>query len=412
MRRIFLIVLIILIFVTGLTGSFFAGAYFGYDRRPAIEKVTNLYNKEEAKPAEVDFAPFWKAWSILDEKFVDAKSTTTANTISDDARVWGAIEGLAQSFGDPYTVFLPPKEKEQFQSDIEGSFGGVGMEIGIKDGQLVVISALPNTPAKIAGIKAGDRIFKINDEVATKLNVSDAVDKIRGKKGTAVNISILRGDENKELKFNIVRDTINIPTIETELRSDDVFVIRLFSFPATAPNLFRQALREFVDSGTDKMIIDLRGNPGGFLDAAIHISSWFLDKDKVIVTEVRGKGEEELVHKSYGFDVFTDKLKLVILIDQGSASASEIMAGALSEQGKAILIGQKTFGKGSVQELIPVTDKTSLKVTIAHWFTPLGHSISENGLEPDIKVELTADDVKNAKDPQLDRAVKYLLTGK
>lgn len=394
-------------------GFFLLGTYYGYTDRPAIESITNLYNKEEAKPATVDFSLFWEAWKILEEKYVDTHgsttSTSTLSQVTDQEKVWGAISGLTSSLNDPYTVFLPPEEKKQFESDISGKFSGVGMEIGIREGQLTVVAPLPNTPAQLAGIKTGDRIIKIDDVNAIEMGVTEAVQKIRGKKGTAVVLTVLRGKDNEKFEFKVVRDDIAIPTIKTELLPSGVFVIRLYNFSANSPSAFKQALKEFEKSKTDKLLLDLRGNPGGYLEAAIHIASWFLPEEKIVVKEVRGKGEDEVIHYSRGFDVFSERLKMAVLIDQGSASASEIVAGALVENKVGILIGQKTFGKGSVQELIPLNDETSLKITIARWFTPNGHSISDNGLEPDIMVEITEEDILAGRDPQEEKAVEYLL---
>jgi carboxyl-terminal processing protease len=188
-----------------------------------------------------------------------------------------------------------------------------------------------------------------------------------------------------------------------------VFIINLYSFSAPSPNLFRGALREFVQSGSDKLVLDLRNNPGGYLEAALDMASWFLPTGKTVVTENFGDKMAPEVYRSKGYNIFTDKLKIVILVNEGSASASEILAGALQEYNKAILVGTKTFGKGSVQELVPITGDTSLKITVAHWFTPLGKPISNGGLTPNIQVDLTAENTKNGADPQMDAAVKYLL---
>lgn len=409
MNRFYLNIITAFVVLALIGGAFFFGIYLGYENRPAVDKVTSVFNKTEGQPPEVDFSPFWQAWKILEDRYVDTNGTTTKK-ISNEDRVWGAIAGLAKSLGDPYTIFLPPEDKKRFDEDISGNFSGVGMEVGMRDGFLVVVAPLPNTPAKRAGILAGDKIIKIDNEFTTNMNITEAVQNIRGEKGTAVVLTMLRGDNNEELKFEVVRDTITIPTIETNLLPEGVFVIRLFNFSANAPELFREALDEFIDSGTDKLIVDLRGNPGGFLDASVHISSWFLASDEVVVREMRGQANDEKTHRSLGFNIFTDQLKMAVLVDRGSASASEIVAGALADNGKAILIGEQTFGKGSVQELVPVTKDTSIKVTIARWFTPAGTSISEGGLTPDILVEVTEEDIESGNDPFIEKAVGYLLS--
>ncbi|MDD4988941.1 MAG: S41 family peptidase [Candidatus Pacebacteria bacterium] len=393
-----------------LAASFFSGYYVALDKTPAIDKVTTLTGKEDGKPATVDFSPFWKAWNLLNEKYVPTHGTSTP-LATDQDKVWGAIAGLTQSLGDPYTVFFPPKDAELFKSEIAGNFEGVGMEIGIKDGILTVISPLKGTPAYRDGVKAGDKIVKIGDVSATGLSVDAAVQMIRGKKGTTLKVTFIREGVKMPIEISMVRDTINIPTLDTEKRADGVFVIKLYSFSENSPVLFKNALQEFVDSHTDKLILDLRGNPGGYLDAAVSMASWFLPKGDIVVTEDFGKNVPEQSYRSAGYNIFTKDLKMIILVDGGSASASEILAGALSEHGVAKLVGTKTFGKGSVQELIPLTPDTSLKVTIARWLTPNGVSISQQGLAPDVEVKIdpTQADNPNAKDVQLEKAASILL---
>jgi len=354
----------------------------------------------------IDMAPFWKAWKILDEKFVPTASTTPLSRNED--KVWGSIEGLAASYGDPYTVFFPPADSKAFEEEISGSFGGVGMEIGIQDGLLTIIAPLKNTPASYAGVLAGDKIISIGDKTALKMTTEEAIKLIRGEIGTSVTVTFARAGVKEPIVKTLVRAAIEIPTVNTKLLPENIFVIELYNFSATSPNLFRSALREFVESGSDKLIIDLRNNPGGFLEAALDMASWFLPTGKIVVTEDFGDKKEKHEYRSKGYDVFTPRLKMAILVNAGSASASEILAGALKEYGKAILVGEKTFGKGSVQELVSITGDTSLKVTVAHWLTPLGNSISNGGLQPDIEVKLTAENTKGGVDPQLNAAVKYL----
>ena len=263
-------------------------------------------------------------------------------------------------------------------------------------------------------IKRGDLILEIDGTTTRGIRVDEAVDKIRGPKGTTVNLLVLHKSDTDPVKISVTRDTIDLPTLDTEVKTTSagkVFVIRLYSFSATSPALFRNALQEFVDTKTDKLIIDLRGNPGGYLEASVDMASWFLPEGKVVVSEYYGASKDEEVHRSRGYDIFTEDLKLVVLVDGGSASASEILAGALSEHGRAKLVGEKTFGKGSVQELINVTDATALKVTVARWLTPNGNSISEKGIVPDFVVPITKEDVEKQRDPQMDKAME-MLNGK
>lgn len=367
--------------------------------------LENILNREPMEELEkVDFSLFWESWKILDEKFVVDENS---EKITDQEKIWGAVKGLASSFKDPYTVFMPPSDSEIFESDIKGNFEGVGMEIGIRNDNLVVVAPLKNTPAEKAGIMPKDVILEIDGKPTKNMGTEEAVKIIRGEKGTEVKLLVVREGEMEPLEISIIRDVINIPVIETKIK-DDVFIISLYSFTATSPELFREALQKFLESFKDKLIIDLRGNPGGYLEAANDIASWFLPTGELVVTENYGKSLPDKVHTSRGYNIFNDNLKLVILINGGSASASEILAGALREHEKATLIGTKSFGKGSVQELVKVTPDTSLKITVARWLTPEGNSISDNGLEPDIEVEMTLDDLKEGKDPQLEKAIEYL----
>ena len=383
---------------------FVAGFYFG-QKDPSAGIPAQILNATSTE--SVDMANFWKAWSILDGKFAPKSSTTPP--VTNKNKMWGAIQGLTSSYGDPYTVFFPPVESKAFEEEISGAFGGVGMEIGISpDGFLTVIAPLKNSPAEKAGVLAGDNIVMIEDKSAIKMSTEEAVKMIRGEIGTSVVVTFERKGVKEPLIKTLVRASIEIPTVNTKLTPDGVFVISLYSFSATSPNLFRGALREFVESGSNKLVLDLRNNPGGYLEAALDMASWFLPTGKVVVTENFGENIEPKIYRSKGYNIFTDKLKFAILVNEGSASASEILAGALREHNKAILIGTNTFGKGSVQELVSLTSDTSLKITVAHWFTPLGKSISNGGLTPDIGVKLTAENTKGGKDPQMEAAVKYL----
>lgn len=387
--------------VIALVGVIFGGGvFFGYSQRPEIDKVASIFNKETLKPADVDFSPFWNSWNKISEKYVGK------DQLDEQKMVWGAIQGMVASLGDPYSSFFPPEESKTFEENISGDFEGVGMEIAVRKGILTVVAPIKGTPAYNAGIKAGDKIIKIGDKSTVDMTSDEAAKLIRGPRGTQVVLSILRGDTEIPLEFTITREVIEIPAIETETKPGGIFVIKLFNFSANSSSAFRGALREFIDSGNNKLILDLRNNPGGYLNLAVDNASWFLPVGEVVVREKFSNGDEEL-HRSKGYDIFQD-LPMVILVNEGSASASEIMAGALQEYGIAKLVGQKTFGKGSVQELIPVTSDTSLKLTIAKWLTPNGRSISDEGLEPDYKVELTDEDFEKGLDPQMDKAVEIL----
>lgn len=303
---------------------------------------------------------------------------------------------------------MPPQQAELFEQDISGNFSGVGMEVGMREGLITIIAPLPETPAEKAGILAGDVIVKIDGESTEKMNVDEAVRRIRGEKGTEVVLTILRKDSEEFIDIPIIRDTISIPTSKTEERGD-VFIVALYSFNALAEQDIQNALRKFVQSGKKKLILDLRGNPGGYLQSAVGIASYFLPVGEVVVRESFGEGQEETIYRSSGKTLgnFAPE-KMVVLVDGGSASASEILAGALKEHHAATIIGEQTFGKGSVQELVNLKNGSSLKVTIARWLTPDGTSISNGGLAPNIEVKRTAEDRIDGKDPQLDAAIEFL----
>ena len=387
-----------------IIGSYSIGYNSGQESLPDTASIID--NKVEGQPLNVDFEPFWKAWNLINDKYVPASTTT--KTVGDQEKIWGAIEGLTDSLGDPYTVFFPPVESKLFEAEVRGNFEGLGMEIVAQDGAITVIAPLKDSPAAIAGILAGDRIIKIDDKETSNLSTEDAVQLIRGPKGTSVTLTILREGEKEPFETKVIRGVIDIPTINTEEMPGGIFLIELYSFSAQSPNLFRAALREFILSNNDKLILDLRGNPGGYLEAAIDMASWFLPPNKVVVREDFGKSGDEKVYRSKGYDIFSDELKFVILVDGGSASASEILAGALAEHGRATLVGTKTFGKGSVQQLINITPDTSLKVTIARWLTPNGLSISQDGIEPEFNVKSTPAEREAGKDTQMNKAIEIL----
>ena len=382
------------------------GIYIGFHNQSEIGKVIGLSNKETPTTITTDFSPFWKAWNTINEKYPDAKK------ITDQERVYGAISGLVGSLNDPYSVFFNPEETKSFEEDIAGSFTGIGVEIGMKNKILTVIAPLKDTPGYKAGLKAGDKILKIDKTVTSDISIEEAVRLIHGEKGTTVTLTIFRDGEKDSREVKIVRDVINVPTVETKLRPDGIFVITLNNFSANSANLFQKALKEFSDAKTDKLVLDLRGNPGGYLDAAVSMASWFLPSGKTVVTEDYNGNKPSKVYRSEGYDVFSKNLKFVILIDKGSASASEILAGAMQDYNIAKLVGEQSYGKGSVQEVVNITPDTILKITIAKWLTPKGTSISLKGLTPDYKVEITQKDVDAKKDPQMDKAIELLTNWK
>lgn len=399
-------------------GAFALGVWFGVERRSDLERLPFIQNTRPLIIAEeIDFAPFWKSWRLIEERFA------SDNGIDRQAMIWGAISGMVSALDDPYTVFLPPKEQEDFASEIKGEFGGIGAEIGMRKGILTVIAPLEGSPAEYAGVEAGDKILKIDETPTGDLTLDEAVHLIRGPRGSVVMLTILRkrAEDTKDIK--ITRDTIRVPTLKAEARGQGIFLIKLYNFNQGSVQAFRQAVRDFMMSGSDKLILDLRNNPGGFLDAAVDIASWFLPEGTIVAREMF-YDDRETLYRSQGYGVFVD-VPVVVLINEGSASASEIVAGALREQRGVTLIGEKTFGKGSVQQVEQITEDTALKVTIARWLTPKGVSISKEGLSPDIEIipdgeekekesedkELKSFFAIEEDDPVMARAIEYLLKG-
>ena len=284
------------------------------------------------------------------------------------------------------------------------------MEIDVKNSVLTVVAPLKGTPAEAAGIKAGDQIVAIDTKPTNGLSIDEAVSKIRGPVGTTVNLSIVRNE--KFLDIKVIRAIIQIPETDDGLDvKSNVYHIALYEFTSNSAQLFNGAFVRFKASGSRRLVIDLRGDPGGYLDAAVDVASHFLPKGATVVTEDFDGKQRNEVHTSFGYNDLPTKTKIVVLIDGGSASASEILAGALQDNHVATLIGTKSFGKGSVQQLIPL-DGGSLKVTVARWITPAGHWIMGNGVTPDIIVPFTQKDADAKQDPQMARAIKFLTTGK
>ncbi|MEN9582239.1 MAG: carboxy-terminal-processing protease, carboxyl-terminal processing protease [Candidatus Parcubacteria bacterium] len=381
---------------------FIGGIYIGYKDRPAVDTVVGVSNKSNSE-ISADFDPFWKTWELLNEKSIKAKETTNQE------KVWGSIKGLTKSFGDTYTEFYDPEETKQFDEAISGEFSGVGLEIGIKNEILTVIAPIKGSPASKTGIKSGDAILKIDGTSTANLTVDQAIKKIRGEKGTTVTLSTFHKGDEETKDYKIVRDVIVVPSLDTKTE-DDYFIISMATFTGNNINSeIEKAMNDFKNSGKKKLIIDVRGNPGGYLDSAIYMASYLLPAGQVVVTEDFGNKQDTVVHKSQGIPLIdTKKIRTAVLVDAGSASASEILAGALHDNNQAILVGEKSFGKGSVQEIVPVTKDTILKVTVAKWLTPKGISIQDNGITPENIVELPKDWKQGDKDPVMQKAKDLL----
>jgi carboxyl-terminal processing protease len=390
-------------------GTFASGVQIGSgnDGRTQTAGFLNLlFTDPPPAVAQPDMTEFWRVWELMEQKYVAASSS---QSISVEERIQGAIDGLVDTYGDPYTVYLPPVEASQFEDDVSGEFSGVGMEVGLRDGLVTVIAPLVDTPAEQAGILAGDVIVRIDDVSTEDMRIDQAVRLIRGEQGSTVELTMFREGESDFITIPVVRDTIEIPTVRTSVQ-DDTFVITIFSFNAVSEDRVRDALQDYMNSDTERLIVDVRGNPGGFLQSAVSVASFFLPAGKVVVSQESGVERTEKLFRSRSRLQTTrfNPDNLVVLVDNGSASASEILAGALQDHGVATVIGTQTFGKGSVQELVELADGSSLKVTVARWLTPNGTSISAGGLTPDIIINRTAQQRLSGEDPQLEAALAFL----
>jgi carboxyl-terminal processing protease len=383
----------------GLVSLVFAsGYYFG-----GKESSLPLFDGRAEANEPVDLSRFWEVWRVIEEKYPQIGTSTLP---SSEERVQGAIEGLLESLGDPHTSYFTEDNQRELREELGAAFEGVGMELGRKDEVLTVIAPLKGSPAEKAGIEPGDRIYKIDGEPSLEIPVDEAVGLIRGAAGTTVNLTLLREGVEDPIEVSVVRGRIVVPAVETEDRRDGVFVITLSTFSEKSGKEFRDALREFVASRSDYLVIDLRGNTGGYLTQSVEIASWFLPTGEVVVRERYGGNVPDETLESKGYRAWTKAPEVAILIDGGSASASEIVAGALSERAEAKLFGETTFGKGSVQELVPLDNGDAVKITVAQWLTPEGRSITKQGIEPDVEVE---DDPETEEDEVLEAAAEALL---
>lgn len=325
--------------------------------------------------------------------------------VSDKDILYGAVKGIFGSLGDPYSVFFTPADSQKFNDDLNGNFGGVGMEIGIRNDQIVVIAPLKGNPAEAVGLKAGDQILKVNGTSTSGMDVDSAVKLIRGDVGTVVTLSIFRDGWKAPKDFKITRANVQVPTLDWEMKNGNIAYIQLYSFNANAGSLFYNAALSASIQGAKGIVLDLRNDPGGYLDTAVEIAGWFVDRGAVVVKEDFRSGDENVMRAAGPAALVS--LPVVVLVNGGSASASEILAGALQDDRGAKLIGEKTFGKGSVQEILDFSDGSSAKISIAEWLTPKGRQINKKGIEPDIEVKVDPNSTSTT-DIQLNKALEVI----
>lgn len=341
------------------------------------------------------------------EEVYDSLREKYAGELSREELINGMKKGMVNAAGDPFTEYLDAEAAENMQKSLEGEFSGIGAEIGKRDGQLVVIAPLDGTPADKAGLQPEDAIVGVDGESTSEWTVQEAVMRIRGKEGNDVTLTIVRNGEARDI--TITRGKIEIPSVNAEMKEGNIGYIELVRFGQDSSSDFRRAASRLHNEGAEKIILDVRNNPGGYLNVAINITSEFLESGKVVVEERRNKEVLSTERASNGGALIG--LPTVVLINEGSASASEIIAGALRDNDAATLVGQQTFGKGSVQELVEFDDGSVLRVTIANWYTPEGSNIAEEGIKPDVEVERIEEDIENDRDPQLQKALQLLTQG-
>lgn len=383
--------------VLTMVGIALATGIFGFILGTRSEEIfawIGSPSSNKGLPSTLDFSSVQQVYDTLRSKF-DGKLDAAQ-------LVEGAKKGLVAAAGDQYTVYFTKADNQQFMSELDGTFSGIGAELDQKDNQLIVVSTLDESPAQKAGLLAQDKIIKVNDQDTSTWSLDKAVSEIRGAKGTTVKLTVVRGQDVKD--FSIVRDDIVTPSVTWSETSDNIGYMRISRFAdSNTVDLATKAAQEFKDKHVKGIVLDVRGNGGGYLTSAQAVASLWLN-DKVIVQE---KGNANEVLRSNNNPILGG-IPTVVLVDGGSASASEIVAGALHDNGAAKLVGVKTFGKGSVQEIVNLPNATGLKVTIAKWYTPNGKNISEQGIQPDVQLSISDDDVKAGRDPQKDKAMQLL----
>jgi len=356
-----------------------------------------VVNKQEKN---VDFGVVWEIWNKLSEKYV-------GDLPDNQSMVYGMAKGMTAALGDPYTVFFEPEKAKQFKDDLKGSFEGIGAEIGIKQEVLTIVSLIKDSPADKAGLKPGDKIVKIDGKDTSGAGIEESVSKIRGEKGSAVKLTVFSENGGAPREVEIKRDVIDVKSVALEMKDDNIAYIRLAGFTEDTLKEFTEVIRQVKEAKAKGVILDVRNNPGGYLTTSVDVASFFLPQNSLVVKEEFG-GKKPANEYRTRLQPVLEKEPLVVLANEGSASASEILAGALSDDRGTKIIGKKTFGKGSVQEFITLSDQSTVKITVAEWHTPNGRSINKEGIKPDVEVEITEDDIKNKKDTQLEKAIEMI----
>ena len=396
-----------------IASTFGIGYYFGKAKTAQANDLASLNKKmlaysEEAATSTAatvtdnsdtfDFNLYSEVWDSLKTNFVDK------NKLTDKDLFYGSLKGMVAAAGDPYTVFMDPKEAKDFADGLAGTFEGIGAEVGLRSDIITIIAPLDGMPAQKAGIMAGDKIYAIDGKSTLGLTIDQAVKAIRGPKDTKVTLTIIRA-KDKPKDITIVRSVVVVKSVKTEIRPDGIMVITVSNFNDDTAGLFDQAVNLALTKKPKGIILDLRNDPGGYLDTAVSLASEWIEGGPVVAEQFNGNKRNE--YASNGKARLKD-FKTIVLVNGGSASASEILAGALRDYKKATLVGETTFGKGSVQTLNDLSDGSSLKITVAKWMTPAGEAINEKGLAPQVEIKMTEVDVNKNLDPQMNKAVELL----
>ena len=352
------------------------------------------------------FTVFWETWQIVERDFYDKSQ------IDHQKLIFGAIKGMVDAVGDPYTVYQTPSQRELGDTDLRGSFDGIGIQVDMKENRLTVVAPIEGSPAEAAGFRPGDVVLAVDGKSLSGKTLNDTVGLIRGQRGTPVTLTVLRQGSNDPIEITVVRAEIKLKSVRVRMLDDQVGYLRISSFSASTGTEMAGAVKNLVEQQARGIIVDLRNNPGGYLQTSVEASAQFMDPGSVVLYQQSGNGDRR-TYRTEGGGVAT-QVPLVVLVNRGSASASEIMAGALRDSGRAFLVGEKTFGKGTVQNVHELSDKSGLRVTTAQWLTPAEKPIQGVGLLPDQVIELPptatiSSEATRADDAQLDAAVRHLL---
>ncbi|MFA7685712.1 MAG: S41 family peptidase [Candidatus Gracilibacteria bacterium] len=375
------------------------GSVPGGDDSTQIDETNNGEIKKISD--EVDLDLFWTVWSEVVDNYVDEEA------IDKDTMVYGAIKGLVGSLDDPYTVYMDPAESEEFSASLNGELEGIGAELSVEEKNLVVVSPLRDSPAEKAGLLPGDVIYKIDDKMSSEMTLFEAIMSIRGKEGSSVKLTIIRDTVADPFDVSIIRSKIDLDSVTVEKLENEIVYLSVNQFNDNTEKEFGKAISEMILTPPKGLIIDLRYNGGGFLDIAVELLSYILPtKSKAV--EIRQKNDKNEIMYTDSNPKLVD-VPLVVLVNDGSASASEILAGAVQDLKRGVVMGTKTFGKGTVQEVETFKDGSSMRMTIAKWYTPAGRNINKVGLTPDVVVEITDEDIANKVDSQKEAAIEYLV---